>query len=65
MGKKGKTQYVRCPMCRETIEISRDTELDDIISCYDCDGEFRVVSLKPVKLEALDDDDWERDTDDD
>jgi len=32
MGKRGKIQYVRCPMCGETIEISRDTEIDDIVS---------------------------------
>ena len=65
MGKKGKSQYVRCPVCSETIEIPRDAEVDDIVSCYECDEEFRLVSMKPARLESLtDDDEWEEDRDD-
>lgn len=65
MGKRGKIQYIRCPMCRETIEIPRDTERDDVVTCFECDGEYRVVSLKPVRLQSLDEDEWERDIEDD
>ena len=65
MGKKGKSQYVRCPVCRETIEIPRDAEVDDIVNCYECDEEFRLVSTKPARLESLtEDDEWEEDRDD-
>ena len=65
MGKRGKIQHIRCPMCRETIEIPRDTERDDVVTCFECDGEYRVVSLKPVRLRSLDEDEWERDMEED
>ena len=58
---KGKRKVVKCPACGERIEISKDTERGDTVYCEECDREFKVVSLKPIKLEPLDEDEEDED----
>jgi lysine biosynthesis protein LysW len=59
---------VECPMCDERISIPDDIEISDFVDCEECDRQFEVVSLRPIELEWVDDDEegyeqYERDED--
>jgi lysine biosynthesis protein LysW len=60
--------FVECPMCDERITISEDIEIGDFVDCEECDRQFEVVSLRPIELEWVDEDEegyeqYERDED--
>ncbi len=56
-------EVVKCPECREKIEVSEYTELGDIVYCEECDQGYEIVSLDPIKLklERLEEDDEDLD----
>lgn len=45
---------IACPMCSETLVLSDDIDLGDIVECDECDREFEVVSTQPLELEWVD-----------
>lgn len=58
---------VLCPECENQIDIEED-ELDEgeVVSCDECGSDFEVVSVDPLELAAVaDDEDDEEDDDED
>jgi len=45
---------VECPMCSENIELPDNIEFGDVVDCEECDREFEVVSIQPLELEWVD-----------
>ncbi len=45
-----------CSVCSGDIFIDQDCEEDDIVYCNDCEAEYLVRSLEPLRLTLLDDD---------
>lgn len=45
-----------CSVCSGDIYIDADCEEDDIVYCNDCEAEYLVRSLDPLRLTLLDDD---------
>lgn len=43
----------KCPMCRGEIRIFEDNEPGDEVYCEDCEQEFEIISIAPIRLEAL------------
>ena len=48
-----------CRACHSRIRFDERPELFDIVNCPECDEEFEVVALSPIKL------DWSKEVDDD
>jgi alpha-aminoadipate/glutamate carrier protein LysW len=63
---------VYCPDCETDLDIDED-EVDEgaVVSCPECGSDFEVITVNPVELkkvgedEVEDDDDEEEDADDD
>ncbi len=51
---------IACPMCDAGIDVEED-ELDegDTLTCNECGADVRVVSLDPLELEPLEEDEEE------
>ncbi len=45
-----------CTVCNGDIYIDHDCEEDDIVYCNDCEAEYLVRSLDPLRLTLLDED---------
>ncbi|MFZ0450078.1 MAG: hypothetical protein WAL98_12620 [Desulfatiglandaceae bacterium] len=45
---------VECPKCSEIIVLPNDIDLGDLVDCEECDREFEVVSVQPLELEWID-----------
>ena len=45
-----------CTVCGGDIFIDRDSEEEDVVYCNDCEAEYLVRSLEPLRLTLLDDD---------
>jgi len=43
----------KCPDCQQPVEASQGTEIGEIIECQNCGAEMEVVSLKPLKVELI------------
>ncbi|MCF8055808.1 MAG: hypothetical protein K9K37_04100 [Desulfocapsa sp.] len=43
----------RCMVCGGDIRIYYDNEVGDEVFCDECEREYRIYSMQPVKLEAL------------
>lgn len=51
-----------CPVCEGTFFVDEEeVEEGDLISCEECGAELEVVSLDPLELEALDDEEAKED----
>ena len=47
-----------CPECDAEIEVDEfDVDKGDLISCPDCGSNLEVISITPVELEAVEEDD--------
>lgn len=47
---------VRCPKCKSDIDVGEDElEEGELISCLECDGDFEVTSVGPLKLAKVTD----------
>lgn len=47
-------QTIKCPLCRSRIEVdSSNLERGDILWCNECNEEFVLISLKPLKVKPL------------
>jgi alpha-aminoadipate carrier protein LysW len=51
---------IACPVCEVEIDVEED-ELDegDTITCNECGADVRVVSIDPLELEPLEEDEEE------
>jgi alpha-aminoadipate/glutamate carrier protein LysW len=49
-------QIEECSICGGDIIIDGFCEEEDIIYCNDCEAEFLIRSLEPLRLKLLDDD---------
>lgn len=56
-------QKTRCPECLAPIFLKRDAELWSPITCPECHTSLEVVSLQPLMLDYLIDDEAEDDWD--
>lgn len=43
----------KCPFCRGEIRIFYDNEPGDEVYCEECEQEFEILSLMPLRLDAL------------
>lgn len=46
----------RCRTCSGDIRIYHDNEVGDDVYCDECEQEYRIISLCPIHLEALETD---------
>jgi hypothetical protein len=49
-------QIVECSICGGDIIVDGFCEEEDIVYCNDCEAEFLIRSLDPLRLKLLDDD---------
>jgi alpha-aminoadipate carrier protein LysW len=55
---------VVCPKCKSEIDIEEEElEEGELVSCLECDGNFEVASVEPLKLTKVSDEE-EEDEDD-
>ena len=45
-----------CGICGGDIIVELDCEEDDVVYCNDCEAEYLVRSMDPLRLQLLDDD---------
>jgi alpha-aminoadipate carrier protein LysW len=42
---------IPCPKCKSEIDVEEDgLEEGELVSCTECDGDFEVASVDPLKL---------------
>ncbi len=47
---------VLCPKCKSEIDVEEEElEEGELVSCLECDGDFEVVSLDPLELKKVSD----------
>jgi alpha-aminoadipate/glutamate carrier protein LysW len=47
---------VVCPKCKSEIDVEEDElEEGELLSCTECDGDFEVASVEPLKLMKVSD----------
>ncbi len=44
-----------CRVCGGSIYIDSDCEEEDIVYCNDCEAEYQILSLDPLRLSPLND----------
>jgi alpha-aminoadipate carrier protein LysW len=45
------TMMVMCPKCKREIDVEEEgLEEGELLSCTECDDDFEVVSVEPLKL---------------
>jgi alpha-aminoadipate/glutamate carrier protein LysW len=56
---------VNCPECESDLDIEED-EVDEgeVVACPECGTEFEVITVSPIELKAVADEDDEDDEDD-
>ncbi|MFH1062272.1 MAG: hypothetical protein V1747_05210 [Candidatus Omnitrophota bacterium] len=48
-----KSNQIRCPMCREYLEIEDTLQKGDVVYCPDCEEELKILRLDPPKLKRV------------
>ena len=43
----------KCPYCRGEISIFHDHEVGDEVYCEECEQEFEILSINPIRLGPL------------
>lgn len=53
---------IYCPECETNLDIEED-EVDEgeIVSCPECGTDFEVITVSPIELKAVDEDEYEVD----
>ncbi len=42
---------IRCPKCKRDIDVEEEElEEGELLSCLECDGDFEVASVEPLRL---------------
>lgn len=57
-------QVEECSICGGDIIIDAFCEEDDVVYCNDCEAEYLIRSLDPIRLILLDDEESDDDRDD-
>jgi alpha-aminoadipate/glutamate carrier protein LysW len=61
--RKQRLMMVVCPKCKSEIDVGEEElEEGELLSCLECDGDFEVTSVEPLKLTKVSD---EEETDED
>jgi alpha-aminoadipate carrier protein LysW len=48
---------VVCPKCKSEIDVEEEElEEGELLSCSECDGDFEVASVEPLRLTKVSDD---------
>lgn len=57
---------VLCPECESDLDIEED-EIDEgeVVSCAECGTDFEVITINPLELRAVSDDDDVKDDEED
>jgi len=53
------TFSARCPACQTVIRFETSPELGSFIVCEECEAELEVISLRPLKLSWVDEDEYD------
>jgi len=55
---------VSCPECESNLDIEED-EVDEgeIVSCPECGTDFEVITVSPIELKAVDENEYEEEED--
>jgi alpha-aminoadipate carrier protein LysW len=62
---EAEAMMVVCPKCKSEIDVEEEElEEGELLSCTECDSDFEVASIEPLKLAKVSDED-EADGDDD
>ncbi|MBU1086195.1 MAG: hypothetical protein KKD05_01605 [Candidatus Omnitrophica bacterium] len=48
-----KSKQVKCPLCREYLEIEDSLQKGDVVYCSDCEEELKIVRMDPPKLKRI------------
>ena len=56
---------VECPDCGEIVELRESIRVGHRVVCVECGVELEVLSLYPLEVDYVLEDDWEEDWDDD
>ena len=53
---------VYCPECETDLDIDED-EVDEgaVVSCPECGSDFEVITVSPIELKPVDEDEYEAD----
>jgi alpha-aminoadipate carrier protein LysW len=51
---KGGTGSLECPECGGEVGLPDDVEVDEVIWCFSCGVELRVLALDPAAVELVD-----------
>jgi alpha-aminoadipate carrier protein LysW len=56
---------VYCPECESDLDIEED-EVDEgeVVSCPECGTDFEIITVNPIELKAVDDDEEAEEDDD-
>jgi len=51
---------VNCPECETDLDIDEE-EVDEgeIVSCPECGSDFEIITVNPIELKAVEDEDYE------
>jgi alpha-aminoadipate/glutamate carrier protein LysW len=53
---------VNCPECENDLDIDEE-EVDEgeIVSCPECGSDFEIITVNPIELKAVEDEEYEED----
>jgi alpha-aminoadipate/glutamate carrier protein LysW len=55
---------VSCPECDSDLDIEEDNiDEGEIVSCPECGSDFEVITISPIELKAVDEEQYEDDED--
>jgi alpha-aminoadipate carrier protein LysW len=53
---EAETMMVVCPKCKREIDVEEEElEEGELVSCLECDSDFEVASVEPLKLTKVSD----------
>jgi alpha-aminoadipate/glutamate carrier protein LysW len=53
---------VNCPDCETDLDIDEDeVEEGEVVSCPECGSDFEVITVNPIELKAVDDEEYDED----
>jgi alpha-aminoadipate/glutamate carrier protein LysW len=56
---------VYCPECETDLDIEEDdVDEGEVVSCPECGTDFEVITINPIELKSVDDEDYDEDDED-
>jgi alpha-aminoadipate carrier protein LysW len=57
---------ILCPECENELDLDEDTlDEGEVVSCTECSSDFEVVSVDPLEMSKISDEEEEEDDDED